>query len=226
MRTLPVALCGLTVPATILASRLICRDITAFVDRGAIPLDWKGCADAATPFEVGTGLAGAVLILAGPTDAMVITWALFVASFAPIAIVDHRYGLVPDRLVLPALWAGLILAAAGWGCVMSPGAIVGAAGGWVSIAAVRCLAARIFPNRRPPQLGAGDVKLAAALGAWLGLLPALAAFAGAVVVATAAALFGDTRRPRPQAFAPAFCLAAACLFALHPLTLFARGARP
>ena len=221
MRTLPLALTVLTIPATILAGRLICRDITAFLDRGVIRLDFKGDGISSPWFEAGMGLIGAVAILSAPTDGTAMTRALFVGWFGLIAIIDHRHGIVPDRLVFPALGMGLILAAGGLAVVTPIAAIVGAAGSWIGITALRGLAARLIPTRRPTGLGDGDVKLAAALGAWLGLLPGLAAFAiAAALLATVRASLGA---PRGQVFAPAFCLAALCLLALQPFTSFDWG---
>ncbi|HIJ63787.1 MAG TPA: prepilin peptidase, partial [Rhodospirillaceae bacterium] len=156
-------------------------------------------------------------------DHMALITAVLVGWFGLIAIIDHRHGVVPDRLVRPALWVGLILAACGQAILTPAAAILGAAGAWTGITALRGFAARYLPNRRPPQLGDGDVKLAAALGAWLGLWPALAAFAiAAALLAIFAAVRGTSRT---QAFAPAFCLTALCLFVLQPFSSFDLGTR-
>jgi|GEM_PF-3651779 len=223
MRPLPIVLSGLTIPAMILAGRLICRDISAHLDRGHIRLSAADYASNSPWIEGGTGLFGAAAILSASTDHMALITAVLVGWFGLIAIIDHRHGVVPDRLVRPALWVGLILAACGQAILTPAAAILGAAGAWTGITALRGFAARYLPNRRPPQLGDGDVKLAAALGAWLGLWPALAAFAiAAALLAIFAAVRGTSRT---QAFAPAFCLTALCLFVLQPFSSFDLGTR-
>ena len=223
MRTLPVVLAGMTIPVTILAGRLICRDISAFLDRGLIRLKSLGETTSSPWIEGGTALAGTLAILSASTDGMAISAALLVGWFGLIAIIDHCHGVIPDRLVRPALWVGLTLAACGLSAVTPAAAIAGAGGAWTGIAALRVLAAQVLPNRRPPQLGDGDVKLAAALGAWLGLWPALSAFA---IAAALLAIFAAVRgTPRTQAFAPAFCLTALCLFVLQPFSSFDLGTR-
>lgn len=84
-----------------------------------------------------------------------------------LGLIDARCRLLPDALTLPLLWAGLLLAAAGAGVHLHD-AVIGAACGYLLLFATdlpfRCV-------RRRPGVGGGDMKLAAALGAWLGWQP-------------------------------------------------------
>ena len=90
---------------------------------------------------------------------------------------------MPDCLTLPLLWLGLGANAVGLYADASH-AILGAAAGyglfWILARAHRLI-------RRIEGLGGGDLKLVAALGAWLGWQPLPSVFA---VAALAGSLFG------------------------------------
>lgn len=81
-----------------------------------------------------------------------------------IAVIDLQNLIVPDRLVFPLLGAGLLVNAFGI-LVESEKAILGAVVGFMSFW-LMARAAREVIGRT--ALGGGDVKLFAALGAWLG----------------------------------------------------------
>lgn len=120
-----------------------------------------------------------------PTAAL--GWTLLALGF-----IDARALILPDVLTWPLAAGGLVLA---W--LLEPAALpdhaAGAAAGWLGFRLVGWIYAAL---RNRPGLGAGDAKLMAAAGAWVGwqglpsvlLLGALAALAG---VAAAALL----RRP-------------------------------
>lgn len=114
------------------------------------------------------------------------------AALVALALIDFEHGLLPDRLTLGLLWAGLAFSLApGSSAADLPGltpfpgpaeAIAGAIAGyaflWLFNRAWRIL-------RKRDGLGLGDCKLLAAMGAWIGLsgLPlalAPAAVAGAL----------------------------------------------
>ena len=89
----------------------------------------------------------------------------------PIAMIDAETQLIPDSIVLPLLWIGLLMS------VFSPmqgattlfippqDAIVGAAAGYLSLWSVYQLFKLVTGKE---GMGYGDFKLLAALGAWLG----------------------------------------------------------
>lgn len=86
-----------------------------------------------------------------------------------IAVVDARSFIIPDVLSLPAIPAGLL--ASGW--LLDPSSaglasldhVIGMAAGGVGLWLVR---EAYFRVRGREGLGLGDVKLAAAAGAWVG----------------------------------------------------------
>jgi len=114
-----------------------------------------------------------------------------------LALIDLRTHLLPDTLVLPALWFGLVLQTIpGFGTVGVEHAIWGAAVGYLLL----WLPATLFNLiRGADAMGHGDFKLMAAIGAWAGvscLLPVV------LVASFAAALFHVLRgRGRHEEFA-------------------------
>lgn len=95
---------------------------------------------------------------------LLLVWALVLLS-----LIDINTRLLPDDIVLPLLWLGLLLNA--WGGFASlQSAVFGATAGYLALWALYW-AGRLATGEEP--LGYGDFKLTAALGAWLGL-PALA----------------------------------------------------
>lgn len=94
-----------------------------------------------------------------------------------LSVIDLRIRRLPDRIVLPALWAGLLLNAAGV-FTTAADAVLGAACGYGAL----WLLALPWRLRGLAAFGGGDLKLAAMIGAWVGasLLPSalLVAFVG------------------------------------------------
>lgn len=109
-------------------------------------------------------------------------WCGWAAALLALALIDWDTLLLPDGLTLPLVWVGLGAAACGW-TIEPTQAIAGALVGWGSLWAV-ATGFRLLTGRE--GMGAGDFKLLAALGAWLGpmmLVPVvlLASLAGALV---------------------------------------------
>lgn len=108
-----------------------------------------------------------------------------------LTVIDVEHLLLPDRLTLPLLWAGLLWSVTGWTHGPDPtDAILGAAAGYLSLWTVYH-GFRLATGRE--GMGYGDFKLTAALGAWLGwvALPVLILLAalGALLAALIPALF-------------------------------------
>lgn len=120
--------------------------------------------------EAATGLLFGLLAWQfGPVPA-VLAWCLFAAVLVALAGIDWDTTLLPDSLTMPLLWAGLVAAAAGWTLPLST-ALWGAVFGYLSLWSV-CALFKLATGK--DGMGAGDFKLLAALGAWLGwqmLLP-------------------------------------------------------
>ena len=97
--------------------------------------------------------------------------AWFVSCLIALACIDQNEGYLVDEITVPLIWIGLLL-----NCfatiVSAEQAIWGAVAGYVSFFLLNLIFKAI---RGRPGLGGGDMKLLAALGAWLGweLLPAM-----------------------------------------------------
>jgi leader peptidase (prepilin peptidase)/N-methyltransferase len=138
---------------------------------------------------LGVGIA-AVSFHALPTEAALVSCVLGWAMLA-IAAIDARRFTIPDVLSLPAIVLGLLAS----GSLLEPshgrlvgqdhviGALLGGAGFWL----VREAYARL---RGREGLGLGDVKLAAAAGAWTGWndLPNVVLLAATMALGLATAL--------------------------------------
>jgi prepilin peptidase CpaA len=131
---------------------------------------------------------------------------LFVAIVATVC--DLRTRRIPNLLTLPTAVGGIAVAALGASTVSRDGALVGLMVGLVLM----------LPGYLLGSTGAGDVKLMAALGAWLGPSLAVVAFlltaiaGGVLALATAAArgraapaLTGTARLVTAPGRARAFC---------------------
>ena len=136
---------------------------------------------------VAGGAVGAVLLMIH-TPAAAVAGAYLITVMILVTVIDSRQMLIPDILSLPAIPAGL---AAAWAV---PRATIGedlqthviaAAVAGASFNALRWI---YFRWRGIEGLGQGDVKLAAAAGAWLGLADLPMALLLATVSALAAVL--------------------------------------
>jgi leader peptidase (prepilin peptidase)/N-methyltransferase len=105
------------------------------------------------------------------TDAVeAVVNALGCAVLVAVSITDLERRIIPNRIVLPALVAALVVQTARDPGVEWAVAAVAAGGFFLVLALVY-----------PAGLGMGDVKLAAFMGAWLGWDVAMALFAGSLL---------------------------------------------
>jgi leader peptidase (prepilin peptidase) / N-methyltransferase len=121
------------------------------------------------------------------------------AVLVAVAVIDLRSFRIPDRLSLPLIAAGLVLA---WAMPVQPiwHHLIGAMAGFALLAG---LGEWYFRQRGVDGLGLGDAKLFAAAGAWLGwqALPAVLMIAACGGLAFAV-LDGTARRAAGIAFGP------------------------
>ena len=114
---------------------------------------------------------------------------VFTLALIPITLIDFDHQLIPDSIVLPLLWVGLIMSlfhpVPGATTLFIPpaDAILGAVAGYLAFWTVYQVF-RLLTGKE--GMGYGDFKLLAAMGAWLGwqALPTIilmSAFVGAVV---------------------------------------------
>ncbi len=147
-----------------------------------------------TAWHFGFGLAALA--------AMVLTWLLIALTFIDI---DHH--LLPDVMVLPFLWAGLLLNVFGTFATL-PSAVIGAAAGYLSLWLVFHLF-RLVTGKE--GMGYGDFKLLALFGGWLGwqyllLVVLLSSLLGAVI-GIGLIVFQGRDRAQPLPFGPYLALA-------------------
>jgi leader peptidase (prepilin peptidase)/N-methyltransferase len=142
----------------------------------------------------------------GPTGAalaaLVLTWGLIA-----LAVIDIDTQLLPDGLTQPLLWLGLLLSLGG--TFTDPtSAILGTAGGylllWLLFHAFRLVTGKT-------GMGAGDFKLLALVGAWLGwqILPQvllLSALSG-ILIGLLLIASGRTQARQPIPYGPFLAVA-------------------
>ncbi|HSC47519.1 MAG TPA: A24 family peptidase [Gammaproteobacteria bacterium] len=158
---------------------------------------------AAWHFGYGWALLGALLL----------SW-----GFLALAAIDLEKQLLPDRLTLPLLWAGLLFNTA-HAYTDLRSAVIGAAAGYLSLWCVY----HVFRGLTGKEgMGYGDFKLFALIGAWLGwqVLPLVILLSASVGALVGISLLFSKRLARgtPMPFGP--YLAAAGWIALlwgHPL---------
>ena len=139
----------------------------------------------------------------------------FLAAGLALGVIDLRTQRLPDRIVLPLLGAGLVLNAAALFTTPAD-AVLGAVAGYLLLRIPGHAYGLAHAGR--PCFGGGDVKLAAATGAWLGvqgvLVTLLLAFlAGACAVLPGLAL-GRRRLAERVPFGPAIMLGAGAVLLL------------
>lgn len=83
-----------------------------------------------------------------------------------LVVCDIRFRVLPDPFVYSLLWGGLVTAVCGLTPCNTRQAVVGAAACYVSLWGLQVLIG-LFARRH--AVGAGDMKLAAAIGAWVGV---------------------------------------------------------
>ena len=129
--------------------------------------------------------------------AMLLSWVLLALTFIDL---DHFY--LPDNLVLPFLWLGLLVNLDNTFTDINS-AVIGAAAGYL----VQWSVYQLFKKLTGKEgMGYGDFKLLAMLGAWLGwqMLPViiiLSSFVGALV-GISLIVFKNHQRSQPIPFGP------------------------
>ncbi len=110
---------------------------------------------------------GALFALAawkfGPHPAT-LAWCAALALLVAMSLIDLDTKYLPDDLTYPLLWGGLVVAALG-GTIPLSTAVWGAVAGYVPLWLIASGFALLMKRQ---GMGGGDLKLLAALGAWLG----------------------------------------------------------
>lgn len=153
--------------------------------------------------EVLTAVLFAAVGLHFGAQPMTLLWCGFLAALVALAFIDLDTTFLPDDLTLPLMWAGIVSAALGWIPVSLAASVGGAVAGYLSLWFV-FHAYRLIRGKE--GMGAGDFKLLAALGAWMGwqAIPSIILLSSAVgaVVGIALIVFKRHDREVPIPFGP------------------------
>lgn len=122
----------------------------------------------------------------------------FVWALLLLAEIDYKTYLLPDVVTVPLLIGGFIVAAFFGGAAESS---LAAAVGYI----LPVFAGLLIAWKHPDAFGGGDVKLLAAIGAWLGIVPVIGTM---LISCLLFGLFALIRHRREGAFGPAICSAA------------------
>lgn len=117
----------------------------------------------------GTGTVALILNIRFGNSLKTIIWLIFFSLMIILAAIDLKTKYLPDLLTIPLIWIGLIIQLFPKSQTVGPAmAIAGAASGYC----VLWLLAKTYQLiRRREGVGFGDLKLLAAIGAWLGPAP-------------------------------------------------------
>lgn len=129
--------------------------------------------------------------------ALLLTWSLIALSF-----IDIDQQILPDDIVLPLVWLGLLMSLFNI-YTDSANSIIGAAAGYMSLWTVYHVFKLITGKE---GMGYGDFKLLALFGAWLGwqflpIIVLLSSLVGAVI-GISMVIFGDRDHNVPIPFGP------------------------
>lgn len=153
--------------------------------------------------ELLTSVMFAVVAIVYGWSWLTLTGLVLTAFLIALTFIDADTQYLPDQLTLPLVWLGLLANYAG-GLVSLQQAVLGAVCGYMSLWLLNFVH-KLW--RGFDGMGAGDFKLLAALGAWLGaaVLPVIVFVAALVGVVAAVVL--KAAKSQPIAFGP--CLAIA-----------------
>lgn len=133
---------------------------------------------------------------------LILTWGLI-----SLTLIDFDQMLLPDQIVMPLLWLGLLVNVNGTFVPLSE-AVIGAAVGYMSLFSVFWLF-KLLTGKE--GMGHGDFKLFALFGAWIGwqLLPILILMASVVgaIVGIALMIFKNHQRGQAIPFGPYLAVA-------------------
>lgn len=133
---------------------------------------------------------------------LILTWSLIA-----LTMIDFDHMLLPDQIVLPMLWLGLLVNAFD-GFVPLEDAVIGTAAGYLSLFSVFWIF-KLLTGKE--GMGYGDFKLVALFGAWIGwqLLPLLILMASAVgaLIGISLMLFKGLKREQAIPFGPYIAIA-------------------
>ena len=144
----------------------------------------------------------------------------FFAWLQSMTNVDHKTQFLPDIMTLPLLWFGLFWAVLQPGLITASHAVEGAIIGYMSLWSLN---KAFMLLRRKQGMGGGDLKLAAAIGAWVGPLGVLMTIglSSFVAIGMALALFIGRKNFLKFAYGPSLAVAGVIIYLLQPFLWYA-----
>lgn len=160
-------------------------------------------------------LAGAGLVAALRWDApaSIGLFVLYAAMLATAALVDAEHQIIPDVIVLPLLWGGLLVNCAGTFAPLQS-AVIGAALGYCALWGLNFLFQLVAGQS---GMYKGDFKMFAAIGAWSGAPALLAVLTAALLLFALVVGVGLLARDggrRETPFGPYLAIAGVAVLAL------------
>lgn len=129
------------------------------------------------------------------------------AGLIALSVIDYDHQILPDCLVYPLLWLGLLYSP--YNPVVTPeNSIIGAAAGYLILASVT-YTYKLFTGKQ--GMGNGDFKLLAVFGAWLGwtILPLIIVLSSLMgsIIGIALILVKNRNAAQPIPFGPFLAMA-------------------
>jgi leader peptidase (prepilin peptidase)/N-methyltransferase len=113
-------------------------------------------------------------------------WAGCASVLLALSVIDWQTTLLPDDLTQALVWSGLVASALGWLTLPVSQSVFGAVVGYASLWSIATAFERVTGKH---GMGAGDFKLLAGLGAWLGPLALLTVIMLASICGACVGLF-------------------------------------
>ena len=114
----------------------------------------------------------------------VVGFAVFMIGTAVLALIDARTMRIPNRLLYPVFWSGLMLLTCSAACSVSWSRLT------IALASAATTAAVFLLLHRTSGLGRGDVRLSGLLGLFLGWFGPATVLTGLVLGTLFAGMFG------------------------------------
>lgn len=153
--------------------------------------------------ELGTATISYLVVLQFGFSAQALFGLILCWGMIPLALIDIDEMLLPDAIVIPGIWIGLIAGLYGVFAGLVD-AVIGAVSGYLALA-LPAKAYGLIKGR--PGMGGGDLKLMALLGAWLGWQALPLVLILSAVLAVAYGLLVIRRRETPYPYGPFLIIA-------------------
>lgn len=171
--------------------------------------------------EILTALSFCLLLITQPTLYTLMAGCVLVAILIALSAIDIRHYILPDSLTLSGLWLGLLFNLSPNGFTSIEYAVIGAVVGYMTFWIIFQIH---FLITKRQGMGYGDFKLAAMIGAWLGVfnLPYILFFAAlsGIVIFVVLKLFKNHDYSNAIPFGPCLALGGVMGLMIQPAHYF------